>query len=322
MPLRLYRRPGRRHFYVRGTVLGQSVNTSCRSDDQNEAAQFADALHARLWHGGLVPERSPLTFGAAAKGYLAGKAEQERRLVGRLITLWEFKPVDTIGQAEFDAAAAALGVIGATANRVVFTPGAAVLHWAARRGACPWLRLERPKAARRRSAPPPSPTEVQAVIDRLDPITAAAVIVMVMTGARLGDVLGLDWADVDLDQRHVSLWVFKTRERRPVALTDAAAEALGSLGPRATRQGLVFPWSTRWRFYTAFRAAAPGFTAHQLRHAFATWLLRAGVNPRRVMAAGGWRSERAFAAYVHVSSAELRADIAALPDVRRRPLSA
>jgi integrase len=140
----------------------------------------------------------------------------------------------------------------------------------------------------------------------------------VTTGLRQGELLGLKWEDVDLQERVVRvrrtlarhkvrlvLGEPKTkRSRRTVQLTEAAVEALQGhfarqkvqrdlLGDLYEHQGLVFatqkgtlvnPTNLRKRSFEPLleKAGLPALRFHDLRHTCATLLLSRNVNPKIV----------------------------------------
>jgi integrase len=140
----------------------------------------------------------------------------------------------------------------------------------------------------------------------------------VTTGLRQGELLGLKWDDVDLEDgvirvrrtlaRHkgrLALGEPKTkRSRRTVQLTEAAVEALEGhfgrqmmqrdcLGDLYEDQGLVFatqrgtlvnPTNLRKRSFEPLleKAGLPAIRFHDLRHTCATLLLSKNVNPKIV----------------------------------------
>jgi integrase len=146
----------------------------------------------------------------------------------------------------------------------------------------------------------------------------ALYVLAVTTGLRQGELLGLKWEDVDLEnglirvrrtltrnRGHLLLGEPKTkRSRRTVRLTEAAVEALKGhlarqmeqierLGDLYEDQGLVFatqrgtlvnPTNLRRRSFAPLleKAKLPTIRFHDLRHTCATLLLSSNVNPKIV----------------------------------------
>lgn len=145
-------------------------------------------------------------------------------------------------------------------------------------------------------------------------------VIALATGMRLSELLGLCWADVDLDAQPTAVvrvcrqlkraegeWVWKEpktkRSRRQIALPDSAAAVLRRhklqqqverlrLGPVWEDHDLVFCTQTgrplmpgnvyRQLMRVLKRAGLPHIRFHDLRHTAATLLLSARVNPKVV----------------------------------------
>jgi integrase len=152
--------------------------------------------------------------------------------------------------------------------------------------------------------------------DRLE----ALYVLAVTTGMRRGELLGLKWSDIDLENARVSIQRTLTRtdngkrvalgepktkkSRRTIRLTEAAVEALRGhlqrqlreievLGDRYADEGLVFtteagtlinPSNLRQRSLAPLlkKAGLPHIRFHDLRHTCATLLLSKGVHPKFV----------------------------------------
>jgi integrase len=177
----------------------------------------------------------------------------------------------------------------------------------------------KPPKVERKEINPLDREQVKALLEAASGYRLAALYVLaVHTGMREGELLGLNWEDVDLERgvlrlRHalvreggkIALGDLKTpKSRRGVNLTRAAAEALrshlerqleemermGSLyqpgGPVfATESGtLINPSNLRNRSFKPLlkRAGLPGICFHDLRHTCATLLLSQGTHPKLV----------------------------------------
>ncbi|MER3401403.1 MAG: site-specific integrase [Thermoflexus sp.] len=142
--------------------------------------------------------------------------------------------------------------------------------------------------------------------DRLEALCVLAL----TTGMRQGELLGLQWEDVDLKAGTVSvrrtllelngkLAPGETKSGRPrrVDLPDIAVEALREHRKRMLAEGHPGPWVfcdtrggpirrnniiRRWFKPLVRRAGLPDIRFHDLRHTAATLLLRLGVHPKVV----------------------------------------
>ncbi len=112
---------------------------------------------------------------------------------------------------------------------------------------------------------------------KLDPFAVAAIRLLILTGARLREILDAQWSQVDLERGVIFLADSKTG-RKPVYLSAAALSILAAL-PRiegnrhivagakdgAPRADLKKPWSAVTR-----AAGLEGLRLHDLRHSFAS----------------------------------------------------
>lgn len=179
----------------------------------------------------------------------------------------------------------------------------------------------------------PPPKEIERVLAAADGPFRAYLILAADTGARRGELLGLRWADVDLEQRTVrivravsyapgygvTVKDTKTRSkgRRTVRIAQVTADALGELRTGASNLAAVRPsafvWSrdlganphrpdwvqARW---TEIRAATGvTFTPNALRHGVATSMLAAGNDPVKVSRRlGHSRTSTTMNVYAHL----------------------
>jgi integrase len=161
--------------------------------------------------------------------------------------------------------------------------------------------------------------DIARLLDAADDTHFGDVVYMaLMSGMRLGELLGLRWHDVDLDTGVLSVrqtchwlpregYLFRQpksiRSVRPVALSPAAVDRLRqhrvkqveerlAAGPAYATYDLVFAdalggpmarWNLRKAWQRILRTAGlAGIRFHDLRHAHASLLLREGVHPKIV----------------------------------------
>ncbi|MDQ7779427.1 MAG: tyrosine-type recombinase/integrase [Planctomycetota bacterium] len=128
------------------------------------------------------------------------------------------------------------------------------------------------------------------------------------TGLRMGELLALTWADVDLARRSIHVKDSKSGEGRHVPLNAEALSALQS-EPRHIDCPSVFfnrdghPYrSARTAFETACkRAGITDFRPHDCRHDFASRLAMSGVDLNTIRELLGHRSIGMTARYAHLS---------------------
>ena len=154
---------------------------------------------------------------------------------------------------------------------------------------------------------------------------AAAIRLLVLTGCRRNEILGLRWDDLNFDTGEMRLPDSKTGARM-VPLTSAAADVLNGLA-RTPDNSWVFPGKKKgtrlvnindsWdRVRT--RAGLDGVRLHDLRHTFASRALALGESLPMIGDLLGHRMVSTTARYAHLardsvrdSSAKIAADIGA-----------
>lgn len=144
------------------------------------------------------------------------------------------------------------------------------------------------------------------------PEAVAAVRLLILTGARRGEILGLRWQDVDLGAGCLRLADSKEGGAKRIPLGVHALSVLGSLSRRSewalpTARGngplsLSKPWARIRR-----RAGLPDVRLHDLRHSFASVGVAGGDSLVVVGKILGHGSERMTARYAHLSDDPVRA---------------
>ena len=147
---------------------------------------------------------------------------------------------------------------------------------------------------------------------------------MLLSGLRSAEVLGLAVRDVDVGGRWVRVVGKGDRERRVPAdpevlgaiqayllaerpVTDSARLFVVAKGP--TRGQPLTPAGLRAVFrYHRWRAGVPAGHPHALRHSFGTALAEAGVDLAVIQALMGHDHVDSAAAYIHLAPAHLRAE--------------
>jgi site-specific recombinase XerD len=145
----------------------------------------------------------------------------------------------------------------------------------------------------------------------------AIILLLVDTGMRRAECVGMTLDDVDLDQRIV--WVLG-KGRRPRALPIGRKTAQGldrylrvREGHRLAhlphlwvgRNGPMTPSGIYQVVHDRARAAGlPAMHPHQLRHAFATSWLAEGGNENELMLVAGWKSRTMIDRYTRATAVE------------------
>jgi integrase len=144
----------------------------------------------------------------------------------------------------------------------------------------------------------------------------ALIVLAFHTGLRVGNLMALTWADVDLDAGTAT--VTKTKNGEPIvaALSQRAIAELKRLPGKQPdalvfegRQGKPFGFRSLWKRVTD-AAGLPGRNFHQLRHGCGHKLATAGVNQAQIMAVMGHKTLTASARYMHNNVNDKRAVVA------------
>ncbi len=332
MPLRLRKRKGSPHYYLRGTIRGVAVDESTGTDSKPAADAIRIKREAGILNRSIHGAASQTGFLEAAVGYLENGGE--RRFMIPLLDHFGATRLSDIDQQAIERAAIALypGRAPATINRQLYTPMSAIIAYGAGRNMCAPLRLRRPRETMK-PVRWMRPDEAEALIEACAPHLQPLVIFLLGTGARLSEALYLDWREVDLGARRVWFPQTKTGKARGVPLNSRVVAALAGI---AHREGEVFrtqagrPYSARpgggGQIKTGFtaacrRAGITGFTPHGCRHTWATWFYAATRDLRALMELGGWASESMVVRYTHVNPDHLHGLVEALPWAQKREIS-
>jgi len=180
-------------------------------------------------------------------------------------------------------------------------------------GRNPVSSIQPPK--RKRTLPTaPTKDECQALLDACQTSTEHAVIgLLLLAGLRRGEVLGLDVSDLGADLGQLRI-VGKGGRERTVSVSSSLRQIMSGylsqrhsddralvVNERGGRMGI----STFCRLFRRVLVRAgltdTSITPHSLRHAFATYLVRAGVDVATISALLGHASIATTSVYLHAS---------------------
>jgi integrase len=290
MPLKLVRRPNTPTWVIRGTLRGVRVEESTGTGNRTAAEEICAKRETEILKASIYGRAATASFAEAALSYL--QQGGSRKFLQPVIQYFKTTPLAKIDQDAIEEGAGKLfpNASPATRNRNFYTPTLAVLHHAARKKLCARPIVKRPK---------PSKARVRwLTIEEADRL---------ITGARVGEGLWLDWRNVDLARAHVTFTETKNGEARGVPLHQRVIAALANL---PHRDGEVFrrpdglPYvrskgindtSAGTRIKTAFRRAVvraglEDFHPHDCRHTWATWHYAKNRDLGALMKLGGWKS--------------------------------
>lgn len=150
--------------------------------------------------------------------------------------------------------------------------------------------------------------EIRALItacsDHLRPIVVTAL----NTGMRKTEILRLRWAQVDLENRKITVINSKNNESRIIPINQTLFNELSNLSKKSKGEylfsdGAGQPFSDIKRsFSTALRRAGiKDFRFHDLRHTFGSYLVMQGVDLRTVQQIMGHKDIKMTMRYSHLS---------------------
>jgi len=157
------------------------------------------------------------------------------------------------------------------------------------------------------------PRDIEKRRTRIDPFAAAAIRLLLFTGCRLGEILALEWAHVDMERGLLRLPDSKTGAK-VVVLGAPALDVLAKL-PRvegcryviagasgdAPRKDLKRPWAMVTR-----AAGLDGVRLHDLRHTFASHGASAGLGLLVIGRLLGHADVKTTNRYAHLADDPLR----------------
>ena len=316
----VYKRGGT--WWVRFQWNGQEIRKSARTTVKGEARQYLEQLQAQyraLDLGG----RARVTFDAAAVQYIqehvaqlevstiASYQQSLRALTAEFsglhldeitrkrIAAFEAKQARRVSPSKLKHYRAALSGVFRVAMR----------HDQIDSNPCRALDPITVKNERYRFL---SPDEWQALYKALpEPLRSIAEI-SVVRGLRCGEILSLEWRDVDFTRGELRLRVTKNRQPRIIPLEGAK----GPLQRQAGRKGLVFPGTGKGMSVAevsravnqyARDAKIPDFTFHDLRHTYASWYVQSGGDLYKLQRILGHKTPAMTQRYAHLRIEDLRA---------------
>jgi site-specific recombinase XerD len=160
---------------------------------------------------------------------------------------------------------------------------------------------------------------VQAASAHLKPILAVAL----NTGMRRGEIFELKWDDLDFEKREIRIPKSKSGKMRFLPMNSVLLGLLKSLGGETKAEGHVFVNPETGMPYTDIKRAFDGacrrsgiknLRFHDLRHTFASRLVRRGADLRIVQELMGHASIVTTQRYLHVLAKEKQAAVERLTE--------
>jgi integrase len=296
MPIKLYKRKGSNVWHYRGTVAGNRLRGSTRTESREIAARIASEIESNHWKRRLDGPQEVLTFPKAVSLYLgAGKSE---RFIHRLEDYWKNTKIKDITAGAIKKCALELypNACGATRNRQVIVPVLAIINHSAELELCPPIKVKKRFPVETKIKKPVTLEWLDAFCAHADrPDVAALALFMFATGCRISEALRVRWDDIDFRKRKVLIRKTKNKREREPNLPQRVVHALANLPRSNSRPTQPFAFAGHSSALGAWERAVEAagiepLTFHCCRHGFATKLLHDGVDVVTVAKLGGWAS--------------------------------
>ncbi|MGN7612823.1 site-specific integrase [Magnetococcales bacterium HHB-1] len=159
-----------------------------------------------------------------------------------------------------------------------------------------------------------TPKQAEKLIEALPPHLSVIARFALLTGLRRGNILKLEWDQVDLENQRA--WIHadmaKTRKPIPVALNDSATDLLKKqVGKNkrycfpGARGGLLTGINSKAWKNALEKAGLEDFRFHDLRHTWASWHVQNGTPLYALQEMAGWTSPQMVRRYAHLASDHL-----------------
>ena len=326
MPLHLIppgRRKGNRFFLARGSVGGRVYEINTHATDEKAARRFAAAFEREIRAAAPTPG-DRITFAEAARRYIQFRnpSPADRRRLDRVTAEFGRRRLSDIRPADVHEVAMKLAGEhkAATRNRDILRPIVTVLHYAADAGLCDWLRVRAFKEPRPKTRALDPDAAAALIAAARTPAQRRLLVWLFLQGTRISDTLRLQWTDLDLAGRTVSVTVSKTGRVETFPLHEATVAELLRVEDRS---GPLFPWSNRssLRRWLPQLCAEVGvaFTPHMARHTLGTMMAANGATLRAIMGALGHSSASSSVRYqgADIEMVRAAAGRVRLPQVKR-----
>lgn len=302
------------------TPSGKRVRCAAGTANKTQAQELHDKLKAEAWRVDKLGEKPSYTWDDAVYKFLLETQHKathkddiyrlrwvQQFLRGKILHEIDRELIGRIGEIKAREASPS------TANRIL-----AVIRSILRKAMLDWEWIEKVprirlyKEAKRRIRWL-TPEQVKTLLAELEPHQRDLMLFALTTGLRQGNVLKLEWSQVDM-ARHVC-WIHPDQAKARIAihvpLNSAAMDVLTrQIGKHPQRvfsfRGKPIAWANTKSWRDALkRAGIENFRWHDLRHTWASWLAQQGTPLNVLQELGGWESETMVRRYAHLAPAQL-----------------
>ena len=300
------------------TASGERIRCSARTQDRAQAQELHDKLKAESWRIVQLGEKPRRTWDEAALRWLEETAHKRSHLydVVRLKWLQQFLRMKPLAEITRDfvmqvAETKKRESSPSNANRYI-----ALIRAILRRAEREWEWLDKAPALRLYPEPKRrvrwiTPEQAQRLLSLLPEHQRDVVMFALATGLRHGNVLKLEWSQVDLARKVAWIYGDQAKGGRDihVSLNDTALDVLKRQVDKHPSRVFTFRGkpiavanTKAWR-EALKKAGIEDFRWHDLRHTWASWLVQSGVPLGVIQEMGAWESPEMVRRYAHLSPA-------------------
>lgn len=312
------------YAYIRDPQTGRQITKSLKTTSQREAKRLHALMLVEMGKHGAEAVRGKLTFADLMDKYLewsrANKKSYRRDLTSAKALLAKFRGVKLgaitpLMIEQYKAERSGDGLTNSSINRELALLKHAfnqASRWGLYHGANPMkgVTMLRENPPRLRYL---TPDEFKRLHDAAPAHLQPILLMLVSTGLRLGEALGLTWEAVDLENGMLHVADSKAGRPRDVPLPSQLRAVLADIKGRS--QGpAVFTYrgkslsDVRSGFARACRSAGiENFRLHDLRHTFASWQAMAGTPIRTLQELLGHRTITMTMRYAHLMPGHIQA---------------
>lgn len=317
----LYKQPGSKRWWVRfRDPDGREIRETTGTADRQLAEEYEARRKLEAYRVARLGDRPRHTWQEAVVRWLEETRKRTRaddvHIFRRLSRHLDDHACGDIGPAHVRAITDAMLAEGLSAGRV--NRVLALLRAVLRKAEREWQWIDRAPAVKmlRTEAKLPrwlTRDEAARLIAECPPHLAALVRFSLATGLRESNVTRLEWSQIDLERRTLTIPPSRAKAGKPITIPlnrDACAILRAKHGQHLTR---VFTYEGRpvaAAHSGAYRRACQraGLTDtnwHTLRHTWASWMIQAGVPLDRLQKLGGWSSLTMVQVYAHLATEHL-----------------
>lgn len=162
------------------------------------------------------------------------------------------------------------------------------------------------------------------LLDKAEPFWKTVIYIGFYAGLRMGEMLNLEWTDVDFHQRILKVtptehWHPKDREAREVPLHPELEEHLKLWKKISSGTTKILPWNQKKNIFSRTfakvrkRSELEQGSVHTLRHSFASHMAMRGIDLNRIREMMGHSSIVTTQIYAHLLPSSLRDAVVVLP---------